>query len=448
MKMTTAVSKFVRATLLAAPIALAPAISTVVLGGMGFGSVSFGAAYAAEEKAAEKPKYKTKKSYSLRQKIYKKFAKVQEKTDAEDWNGALEVLKGIESGSESFTSFEKANLWNYFGWIYYSLEEFKPSVRYYEKVLAEEQLSAALELGTLQTVAQLKFVQEDYKGAIKLLRKFVAKSEIVGADIYVLISQGYYQLGDMKQSLENVSIAVSRYEAKGKVPKENWYSLQRAVHFELGNNKAVIKILEKMVRHYPKTTYWKQLAGMYGQVNREKDQLHATEVVYLTGGLTKEKELMNLAYMFLGQDAPIKSANVIRKGIKAKQIEETSKNLEVYASALRMAQEVKKSIPIMAEAAKKSKKGDLYARLAGVYLDNDQHKQALDAASRANKRGKVKRPDQLNIIVGMANVNLGKYASAIKAFKLAAKDKRTKKSANQWINYAEGELKREKQMTQ
>jgi hypothetical protein len=100
----------------------------------------------------------------------------------------------------------------------------------------------------------------------------------------------------------------------------------------------------------------------------------------------------------------------------------------------------------MAQAAKKSEKGDLYARLAGVYLDNDQNKEALDAASRAKKRGKVKRPDQLNIIVGMASVNLGKFESAIKAFKLAAKDKRTKKSANQWISYAESELKRKKQL--
>lgn len=426
------------------PVALAPLIAGNLLGSANIDH-SFGSVFAAEEKA--KPtQYKTKKSYALSQKVFKKFSKVQEKTDADNWRGALSTLKDIEKSSGTFSSYERANLWNYFAWVSYSLENNREAMRYYRKVLGEEQLSEALELGTLQTLAQMSMMEEDYRGAIKLLKKFMSKSAIVGADIYVLVGQCYYQMDDMKGALTNVNTAVNKYEAKGKIPKENWYALQRAIYFELGNNRKVINILEKLVKHYSKTTYWKQLAGMYGAEERELDQMHATEVVYLSGGLAKEKELLNLAYMFLGNDAPIKSANVFRKGIDAGIIEETSKNLEVYATALRLAQEVKKAIPVMSKAASKSNKGNLYATLAGIYLDNDQNKEALSAASKAFNKGGVKRPDQLNIVVGMANFNTGKLQSALSAFKKASKDQRSSKAAGQWIAYVESEIKRKKQL--
>ena len=442
MKMTTKLSALVRQTLLAIPLGLAPAVSSVLLQSAGLDGLTSGSVYAEDEKTAP-TQYKTKKTYSLRQNVFKDFAGVQEKTEANDWNGALLVLQDIErSKLPKYTSYEKANVWNYYGWVYYSLENYDQSIRYYEKLLKETELSEALELGTLYTLAQLLFVKEDYKGAVAKLEKWMSLQTIIGSDSYVLLAQGYYQLGDMEKARKNVDMAVNDYEGKGKVPKENWYSLQRAVYYDKGDNKKVIDILSKMVRHYPKPTYWKQLSGMYGATEQEKNQLHSLETVYLMGELENEKELLNLAYLFLGQDVPYKAARILEKGMKEGKIEETSRNLEVLATAWRLAQHVKKAIPVMEKAAGKSDKGDLYARLAGIYLDTDQFDKAIDAAEKAVKKGDVKREDQLQIVLGMANVSLGNYDTAIKAFKLAAKDKRSKQFAVQWIDFATNEKKR------
>ncbi|WP_423896199.1 tetratricopeptide repeat protein [Candidatus Pelagadaptatus aseana] len=440
--------KFTKSLLLAVPVALTPLAANLAVESLGFPALTSATLQAQEEK--KKTQYKTKKSYSLRQPVFKDFAKVQEKTEAEDWNGALVVLKELESKkAPKYTSFEKANLWNYFGWIYYSLENFDQAIRYYQKVLAEEQLSDALKLGTLYTLAQLQFVQEDYRAAIDLLKQWMAIQPIVGADAYVLLAQGYYQLGDMKQAMVNVDIAVERFESKGKVPKENWYALQRAVYYDKGDNKKVIEILQKLVKHYPKATYWKQLSGMYGMVGRDKDQLHSLETAYLMGAVTKEKELMNLAYLFMGEDAPYKAAKVIDKGIKAKQIEETSKNLEILATAWRMAQEVKKSIPEMEKAASKSDKGDLYASLANIYQLDENYAKAIAAGQKALERGGVKRLSQLHSVLGVALINQKKYRKAIEQFKLAekaAKTKLDKQYAGQMLEYAKSEMKREESL--
>ena len=63
------------------------------------------------------------------------------------------VLKDLErSKAPGYTSFEKANLWNYYGWVYYSLEDYNSSIRYYRKVLVETELSDALEIGSYNFV--------------------------------------------------------------------------------------------------------------------------------------------------------------------------------------------------------------------------------------------------------------------------------------------------------
>ncbi|MYM63475.1 tetratricopeptide repeat protein [Pseudomaricurvus sp. HS19] len=443
MTMTAKVSRLVRHTLVAAPLAFAPAATSVLLQTAGFDSLTSGSVQAQEAK----PEYKTKKTYSLRQPVFKDFARVQEKTDANDWKGALAVLKDLErSKAPGYTSFEKANLWNYYGWVYYSLEDYNSSIRYYRKVLVETELSDALEIGTLKTLAQLMFVQEDWKNAIKMLQQYMKVNPIIGADDYALLSQAYYQDGDMAQSLKNINIAVTKVEGTGKIPKENWYTLQRAIYYDKGDYKKVIDILTKLVRHYPKGSYWKQLAGMYGAVEQERNQMYAMETAYLMGALDKETELMNLAYLMMGSDVPYKAAKIIDKGMKEGKISESSKNLEVLATAWRMAQNVKTAIPIMEKAAAKSGDGDLYARLAGIYLDSDNNEKAIEVGGKALKRGGIKRPDQLQIVLGMANTNLKKYDAAIKAFKEAAKDKRSEQFAAQWLQFAQGELERERSL--
>lgn len=442
MKMTAVVSKLVRRTLLAAPIALAPAVSSVVMQSLGMSTPVAGVAYAQEQ--AAKPEYTTKKSYSLRQEVFKDFSKVQEMTDANNWNGALQVLNQISGKAAKYTSYEKANLYNYYGWVYYSLENYPKAIESYRKVLKEPELTEALQGGTLYTLAQLMFVQEDYRGAVDMLKQWMKIQPIIGADAYVLLAQGYYQINDMEQARVNVDKGIAMLEEKDKTPSENWYTLQRAIYYDKGDNKKVISILEKLVKLYPKASYWKQLSGMYGMVEREKDQMHALETVYLMGQLNEEKELLNLAYLQMGQDVPYKAAKIIDKGIKEKKIEANAKNLEVLATAWRLAQDIDKSIPEMERAAKMSSDGDLYARLAGIYLDNDENQKALETARAALQRGGIKRPDQLQIVIGMASASLKKYDEAIKAFQEAGKDKRSKPFADQWTEFVKGEAERER----
>ena len=100
----------------------------------------------------------------------------------------------------------------------------------------------------------------------------------------------------------------------------------------------------------------------------------------------------------------------------------------------------------MARAAGKSDKGDLWARLCSIYLDNDEFKKAVNACDKGLKKGGVKRSDTAYLVKGMAHFNLKQYKSARSAFNKAAKDKRSKQYAEQWIKFMDRELARQKSL--
>ncbi|MBN8430118.1 tetratricopeptide repeat protein [Microbulbifer salipaludis] len=443
MNMTTVtkgLSKFVLRTSVALPLVLAPAVSVTVLEAAGV-SAGFAQAEAQSEQ-------KTRKVPAMRENVFKKLGKVQEAADAQNWPAALAALKEMEAGKDKYNGYETAQMYYFYGFVYYSMERYPQAITYYKKVLQQgaQNLPVALEVGTLLTVAQLYFVQEDYKQALNYLNQWFKVADNVTADSYALRAQAYHQVGNAKAAMADISKAISMYEQEGKTPKENWFQLQRYFYYEQNDYKNVAKVLEKLVKHYPKGEYYKQLAGMYGELKREDDMLHMMEAAYIAGALQKEKELLNMAYLFMGAEMPYKGAKVIDKGIKEKKIERTSKNLETLAQAYQMSQELQKSIPELEAAASMSDKGDIYSRLAGIYLDLDKNETAIDMGAKALKKGGIKRPDQLYIILGMANANLKKYDESLKNFKKALDDKRSEKFAKQWISFVEGEQEREKQL--
>ena len=236
------------------------------------------------------------------------------------------------------------------------------------------------------------------------------------------------------------------YKAKEKTPKEQWYNLARFLYFDKNDVPNAVRVLEELLKYYPKKQYWVQLSHMYGEQKKESWQLAAMETAYVQDMLEKGTEQTTMAYLYLNGEVPYKAAKVMDKGLKNKSIDPTSKNYEIVGNSWRQAQEVEKAIPAMEQAAAKSDKGELYARLGNVYLDGDQYKKAISSINKGLSRGGVKRPDTARLVLGMAYFNDKQYSKARTAFQAARKDKRSEKYASQWLKYLTSELDRQKKL--
>jgi tetratricopeptide (TPR) repeat protein len=434
-----------RAAVLALPVFAIQVAVTQVQSDLGV--TPFSAAMAAEEK--KKNTEETRRTPALRNNIYEKLAEAQELVEAKDLNGAAKVLDAMIAASRESTklnSYELANVYNLYAFIYYSREDYVKARGAYEKVVAQPDIPLAMEINTRYTIAQLYFVEEKWKEGVAALLKWFDMTPSPNAAAYVLLSQGYYQLKDYDKALVNVEKAIGMYKEKDKIPKEQWYNLARFLYFEKNNVNKTVEILEELLTYYPKKQYWVQISHMYGEQKKEWQQLSAMETAYVQDMLTKGTELTTMAYFYLNAEVPYKAAKVMDKGLKAEVIEGKSKDWELAGNSWRQAQEIKKAIPAMEKAAAKSDKGELFVSLGSVYLDGDQFDKAATALGKGLKRGGLKRPDQAQLLLGMAYFNLKKYDSARKAFTNAQRDERSAKNAGQWIKYMDSELARQKQL--
>ena len=409
---------------------------------------AFDAGFVSTATAQDAPKKEreTRKTPALRNNIYEKLAEAQVFAEAKQYVQAEAVLNDMldaTSKKSKLNRYELANVYNTYAYLRYAVEDYDGALNYYQKVIDQRpEIPLALEINTLYTVAQLYFLQENWKKGIDTLNTWMSVTDTPSTNAYVLLANGYFQLKDYDKSLSNIQIAIDREEAAGKVPKEQWYNLARFIHFDRDNFRAALDILEILIMYYPKKQYWVQASHLYGEEKDEARQLAMLEATYEQNLLDRSQDIVLLSQLYLQAEVPFPAARAMEKGLADDIVEKESKNYELAGVAWRQAQEVTKSLPMLEAAASKSEKGELYARLGNVYLDVDKNKEAVEALKRGLDRGGVKRPDQARLALGMAYFNLGDFNAARRAFREARKDKRARSYADQWLKYITSEENR------
>lgn len=381
-----------------------------------------------------------KKTPALREQVYSQLARAQQLADDGDVNGGLEVLRNVEGKLSSMNSYERAMLWNFYGYMYYGQDNIAKAIEYFAKVVEEEAIPQALEQNTLFSLAQLALGQGEFDQTIAFLKKW---ERITPAEqhqkAWVLKAQALYQQGDYKSALAPITKAIELVESQGKMPEENWLVLQRAVYFELGDTKSVAAVLEDMVRYYNKPEYWVQLAGIYGQLGQENKQLAMLETAFQQGFLTKGQDLLNLAQTYFFNDVPFKAGQVLEQALQQGAVERNLRNLKLLAQAWVAARETDKASAALLAAAELSDDGELDAQRATLLLNAERNQEAISAARAALEKGGLKQPGTMHLVIGMAELNLENFNAALQAFAIAKKFDDARQSAGQWERYAQAE---------
>ena len=400
---------------------------------------------AAEE--GSKKEQKTKKTQSMSQKVFKKLQEAQEQVEAKNYVAAHVALKQIRE-SNRLSHYERAQIWNYTAYTYYLQEKYQDAIGAYKNVLEQKDLPSALKLSVLKTLSQLHFVVADYDSALVTIKQLISDTEEPGADLYLLLGQAYFQKEDFQSALTPMRTAIKLYEEQGKRPKENWLLILRVIHYELEDYEKMVVVLRKLIRLYPKDTYMMTLAAAYSQLGETKKQLAIMEVLYEKGFITEPKQKVNLANLFLLHGLPYKAAKVLEKEFAEGAVEESEKNLRLLSQAWQQARYDEKAISPLEKAASLSDNGDLYIRLAQLYINLGDWNKSGAAIKKGLSKGGLKRPDTAHIMLGMSLFNQKKFTSARASFQKASKYEKSKNVAKQWIAHITDELKRQELLKQ
>jgi tetratricopeptide (TPR) repeat protein len=424
-------------------------VAPVGLQYLGFEQLSLGQVLAEEEK-----KPATRKTPALSNAVYEKLSAAQQASEAGNLQEAIAILDDLknQTGKKELNSYEKANLWNFYAFIYYSKEMLPEAIKAYEMVLKQPDIPEAMEISTMYSLSQLYFVIEDYPKAIKSLTDWFKVAENPAPDAYIFLGQAYFQIKDYDNALKQIEKGMQIAKAKGKELKENWFLLLRFLYNEKNNTKKQLEVLQYLVKTWPKKDYWVGLSGIYGELNQENNQLHALEAAYVQGLLDRDSELVSLAQLFAANGMPYKAAKVMEKGLNEKKVKNTPKNIERLGEYWRRAQETEKALPYLETAARDSEDGEPYIRLAYLYFSLDKYQEAAKAAAGGLKKGGLKRPMEAQMLLGQSLFYVDKYDEARSAFQkiLADTDKknaRNRQTAKQWMQYMEREILRQKEIS-
>jgi len=228
-------------------------------------------------------------------------------------------------------------------------------------------------------------------------------------------------------------------------PKEPWYQLKLAAHYELEQYPQAAQTLELMVTHWPdKKVYWIQLAQTYFKLKQDDKALAVTALAHRKKLLDTQSEVMFLSNLYSNANVPYKAAEVLEDGMNSGLIEPSEKHWTMTADAWYAAEEMEKALAAYEKAGAAAADGDIDLRRGYILVDMERWplaKEALDAA--INKGGLDERKlGEAYLLRGMTEFNLGRFDAASADWGKASRYPRSKEAAQQWMNHLREERKR------
>lgn len=455
-----------------------------------------------------------KKAIILKSNDYSKAEKEQE-SKVLDKQIKAEVAKAQKEINElkekinSLKSYDRSMVWYYQGYINLVYADNLAGAREnYLSLIAEEDATPQIKLGSYYTVSQLYLADEDFTNGIKYLLEWFKKSPEVTAQAYVLLGQAYFLLDQHEKAFSNLYKAKKITEEEGALFRENWYSLLIATLSELGLKEDQVPLYEEVLELFPKKKYFVNLAGLYNELERPIDYTALLKTAYIKQLLDKKSEFQSLSQSLLAAGNPYWAAEVMITGMttvpgladtgvdecelvkvlddngniktdrqgepiqeevcvdvygpafvkpgsegaldrEAKPVlEEDKQNLTILAEAFRSARERQAAIEIFQKLASITDDGEAYIAMGNLYYQEDMIDAAVKSIDRGLKKGKLKNPGYAQLTLGQAYFELGRFDDARDVFTKASQSKResVKKSARAWLKYTDAEQERVKNL--
>ena len=122
------------------------------------------------DKKVNKKSYRaSKKVPAMRNRVYSQLARAQKLADGGDKIEGFAVLDEVQERLSSLNSYERAMLFNFYGFMYYGNDDLALAIDSFNKVIAETAIPDTLIISTLYSLAQLSMQQQNYKEALGYL---------------------------------------------------------------------------------------------------------------------------------------------------------------------------------------------------------------------------------------------------------------------------------------
>lgn len=340
-------------------------------------------------------------------------------------------------------NYEKAVLAQAMAQVEWARANYDAALTSFERAVELDALPDLAHFSLMYQISQLYYLKERYDEALDKLALWMCKvpEEKITAASYYLKAAIYTSKEDWK----NVIPAIEKSISMADEPKESWYQLKLAAHFELEQFPKVAKTMETLIQFWPdKKSYWIQLSQIYYKLKMDDEALSVLALAYRRNMLEKQTDIMYLSNLYSNNDVPFKAAEVLQKGIEDGFVESSRRHWTMAADAWYGAQEMEKALAAYEKAGIASNDGDIDLRRAYILVDMERWGEASIAVKAALDKGgfSERKLGDAYVLQGMSEFNLGNFNKASTAWGRASKYPKAKKSAQQWMNHMREERAR------
>lgn len=381
---------------------------------------------------------------AMRGEVLQKLRKAQRAYENHDAARTLRLLDALArdySGARALNSYEQANVLNFRAFIHEDRQDYAQAITAYAQVLAQPGLPLAMESRTRLRLAQLYAQTRDFRAAAQMYERWFAIERAPDPEAWLQHAQALHESGDHARALAVLQDGLRAARERRYEPGENWYVLQRTLHFAAGDLRRTAAALDVLVRRWPRKEYLVQLSGIHGKLGDEAARVAVMDAAYVGGWLDTEQELLNLAYLFLDHATPYKAVRLLEHGMAAQRIATTPANVELLGIALHQARENARAGAMLARAAMDAGDAGMWLRLADIQLREHRPADAVVAAREALRLAAPDAQDAARLTLGVALYRDGQVEEARKAFADARGD--TAPAAAQWLRYIDWEARHE-----
>ena len=380
---------------------------------------------AAEKKDEKKPE-------QLSPKVIEKLKPAHEALDKSDTEKCVALSK--EAVEASKTPYDTLQSLTYERACYAKVKDIPNYVAVTEQLIVLPNYPEEDRGKSYQTLAQFYSGLSNFEKAIDYTQKWQQNGG--GADADTMLWKLYLMQHDCVHGVVALEKAVAGREASEVELRQ-----LNACYYELKDHPKRQAVMEQLVKRFMKHDYVYDLLLIYEDQKIDGHaKLNIWRLEYSKNYQTRESEFLEFAEEALDAGSPTEALQVLNHGIEQKAVKliaASDRPSRLLAQAKQQAAEDKKQIVALDREAQAGKSGEADVKVGLVYLGLGENQKAIDSITRGltpERVGKVKRVDDANMMLGIANARLGNKDAAIAAFKLAQADPRMAKAATIWID--------------
>lgn len=361
--------------------------------------------------------------------VYEKLGPAQEALKKRDYATALRL--GREAQDVAKSAFERETALKIQVAAASSARDWPATIKATEQLLESGGVSAAEKTNFRRMLGQVYEQTRQYDKAI-LNTQEAMKSGARGSD-YELLYRVYAVRGDCANSLANLDKSLG-----GKAADEKQLKWRNSCYFKTKDPKRVA-VVEELVRRFPKKEYFTDLTGVYREQKvDDRAMLNIYRWGYEKDLLERDVDFVAYADQALNAGGENEALRALEKAAAKKLLntaDTNNRSVRLLNSTKTMAADEKAKIGQLDKEARAGKNGEADASVAIAYYGLGDMPKTIEAAQRAlqpDRVGRVKRVDDVNMLLGIASTKAKKAADAAKAFEAAKADPRMAKAAALW----------------